>query len=134
MNNFLNIFSLSGKIAAITGGAGILGRQISQDLGRAGARVAICDIADTTSLIDKLKEEGIENPTPQQIQEKQSQLMEEGREVVDQASMEATSAQNKITELEAERNKLKEEGDELIKTVENLKEEGKYDEAEEFFD
>ena len=84
--------------------------------------------------IDKLKEEGIENPTPQQIQDKQSQLMEEGREAVDQVSMEATSAQNKITELEAEKNKLKEEGDELIKTVEKLKEEGKYDEADEFFD
>lgn len=60
MKEFLNIFSLSGKTAVITGGAGILGRQISQDLGRAGARVAICDIADTTSLIDELKEEGID--------------------------------------------------------------------------
>jgi len=55
MKEFLNIFSLSGKTAVITGGAGILGRQISEDFGRAGAQVAICDIADTASLIDELE-------------------------------------------------------------------------------
>jgi len=60
MKEFLNIFSLSGKTAVITGGAGILGRQISEDFGRAGAQVAICDIADTVSLIDELEEKGID--------------------------------------------------------------------------
>jgi len=60
MENFLDIFSLSKKTAVITGGAGILGRDMAFTLGRAGAKVAICDIADTGDLIDDLKEKGID--------------------------------------------------------------------------
>ena len=60
MKDILDIFNLSGKTAAITGGAGILGRSIAESLGRSGAWIAICDIADTSSLIEKLKEEGID--------------------------------------------------------------------------
>lgn len=60
MNNFLDIFSLSGKTAVVTGGAGILGRNIALGLGKAGARVAICDIADTAGLIKDFKSSGIE--------------------------------------------------------------------------
>ena len=60
MEDFLNIFSLKNKTAVITGGAGILGRDIVKSLGKAGARVAICDIADTGSLVEELKNEGID--------------------------------------------------------------------------
>ena len=54
MNNYLNLFNLAGKTAVITGGAGILGRDIAFSLGKAGAKIAICDIADTGDLIDDL--------------------------------------------------------------------------------
>lgn len=60
MNDFLDIFSLKNKTAVITGGAGILGRDIALGLGKAGARVAICDIADTTELIKDFTNAGIE--------------------------------------------------------------------------
>ncbi len=60
MNNIIDIFRLSGKNVVVTGGAGILGRDIAMSLGKAGARLAICDIADTTSLIKNLKNEDIE--------------------------------------------------------------------------
>ena len=54
------MFNLSGKTAVITGGVGILGRSIVLGLGKAGARVAICDIADTTDLIKDFTSGGIE--------------------------------------------------------------------------
>ena len=60
MSNFLDIFSLKNKTAAITGGAGILGRDIAMSLGKSGARLAICDIANTKDLIEELKNAGIE--------------------------------------------------------------------------
>jgi NAD(P)-dependent dehydrogenase (short-subunit alcohol dehydrogenase family) len=60
MNDFLDIFSLKNKTAVITGGAGILGRDIALGLGKAGARVAICDISDTAGLIKDFKSSGIE--------------------------------------------------------------------------
>ncbi len=60
MNDYLNMFNLKGKTAIVTGGAGILGRDISRNLGKAGAKVAICDIADTREQIDNLKSEGID--------------------------------------------------------------------------
>lgn len=59
-NDIFKIFNLSGKTAVVTGGAGILGRDIAKNLGKAGAKVAICDIADTKDLIDDLKSEGID--------------------------------------------------------------------------
>lgn len=58
--DYLNMFSLKNKTAVITGGAGILGRHISETLGKAGAKVAICDIADTGELIKELKGKGID--------------------------------------------------------------------------
>ena len=59
MREFLNIFSLEGKKAVVTGGAGVLGSAIAKGLGKAGAEVAICDIADTGSVIADLRKEGI---------------------------------------------------------------------------
>ncbi len=40
MVEILNMFSLEGKKAVITGGAGILGSAIAKGLGKAGAEVA----------------------------------------------------------------------------------------------
>ncbi len=60
MGNFFDIFSLKDKTAVITGGAGILGSDISKTLGKAGARVAVCDIADTKDFVTELKNEGID--------------------------------------------------------------------------
>jgi len=59
MNDFLNIFSLKGKNAVITGGAGILGSSIAKGLGKAGAKVILCDIASTEDKISEFKKEGI---------------------------------------------------------------------------
>ena len=44
MTRGLEIFSVSGKVAAITGGGGVLCGAIGEGLARAGARVAVCDI------------------------------------------------------------------------------------------
>jgi len=60
MNDYLEIFDLTGKTAIVTGGAGVLGREISLILGKAGARVAICDIVDSEELIAGLKGSGID--------------------------------------------------------------------------
>lgn len=60
MNDFLNIFSLKGKKAVITGGAGVLGSTIAKGLGKAGAQVAVCDIVSTEDIIADFKKEGIE--------------------------------------------------------------------------
>ncbi len=60
MKDILQKFSLKGKTAVITGGAGILGSVIARGLGHAGARIIIADIVDTKPLIDNLAEEGIE--------------------------------------------------------------------------
>ena len=42
--NYTNLFSLSGKIAFVTGGAGILGKQFCAGLADFGANVAVVDI------------------------------------------------------------------------------------------
>ncbi len=60
MNDFLSMFDLKNKVAAITGGAGILGKSISSGLGRAGARIAICDITDCKAIVEELSGEGID--------------------------------------------------------------------------
>ncbi len=59
-NDIFKIFNLSTKTAAVTGGAGILGRDICLTLGMAGARVAVCDIADTKELTADLKDKGLD--------------------------------------------------------------------------
>ncbi|GAB4112323.1 MAG: SDR family oxidoreductase [Candidatus Caldatribacteriota bacterium] len=59
MKEIINMFSLEGKTAVITGGAGVLGSTFARGLGRAGAKIALSDIVDTTPVVEKLKEEGI---------------------------------------------------------------------------
>jgi len=58
----LNMFSLKGKNVVITGGAGILGSVIARGLGKAGAKIAICDINDQPreKVVNSLKKEKIE--------------------------------------------------------------------------
>jgi len=55
----LNMFSLEGKKAVITGGAGILGSAIAKGLGKAGAKIAICDIINAEKIAAELELEGI---------------------------------------------------------------------------
>lgn len=55
----LTTFSLKGKKAVITGGAGILGSAIAKGLGEAGSEVAVCDIVSTDKVVSELKKEGI---------------------------------------------------------------------------
>ncbi len=59
MREIINMFSLEGKTAVITGGAGVLGSTFARGLGRAGAKIALSDIVDTAPVVEKLKEEGI---------------------------------------------------------------------------
>ncbi|MDD3656379.1 MAG: SDR family oxidoreductase [Atribacterota bacterium] len=59
MKEILKKFSLEGKNAVITGGAGILGSVIAKGLGNAGAIVIIADIVDTKPLVEELRKEGI---------------------------------------------------------------------------
>ncbi len=59
MNNYLDIFSLKGKTAVITGGAGVLGSAIAKGLGKAGAKIALCDIVNADKVAEKIKSEGI---------------------------------------------------------------------------
>ncbi len=59
-NQWVNsLFSLQGKVAVINGGAGVLGLSIARGLGKAGAEIALGDIAPTTEAVDLLNQEGI---------------------------------------------------------------------------
>jgi NAD(P)-dependent dehydrogenase (short-subunit alcohol dehydrogenase family) len=60
MREILEMFNLEGKTAVITGGAGILGSAFARGLGKAGARIAICDIINADKVAQELKSEGIE--------------------------------------------------------------------------
>lgn len=60
MNDGLKIFDLTGKVAVITGGAGVLGFAMARGLGKAGARIVICDIRNSDVAAKKLTEESIE--------------------------------------------------------------------------
>lgn len=59
MQDNLNMFSLEGKTAVITGGAGVLGSAIARGLGKAGAQIALCDIVNADKVAQELQAEGI---------------------------------------------------------------------------
>ncbi len=59
MQENLKMFSLKGKTAVITGGAGVLGSAIAQGMGKAGAKIALCDIVNAEKVAQELQEEGI---------------------------------------------------------------------------
>jgi len=59
MKEILSMFSLEGKTAVITGGAGVLGSAIAKGLGKAGAKIAICDIINAEKIATELELEGI---------------------------------------------------------------------------
>ncbi len=50
--------SLQGKVAIVTGGASGIGLEIASDLGRQGAHVVVCDVADTAAAVARLMGEG----------------------------------------------------------------------------
>lgn len=60
MEYLIDMFSLKGKNAVITGGGGILGSEMAKALGKAGARIFICDIKNYVETAEMLKKEGIE--------------------------------------------------------------------------
>lgn len=60
MKENLKMFSLEGKTAVITGGAGVLGSAIAKGLGEAGAKIALCDIVNADKVAQELKTEGIQ--------------------------------------------------------------------------
>jgi NAD(P)-dependent dehydrogenase (short-subunit alcohol dehydrogenase family) len=59
MKENLKMFSLEGKTAVITGGAGVLGFAIAQGLGKAGVKIALCDIINADKVAKQLQEQGI---------------------------------------------------------------------------
>ena len=59
MNDILGMFCLQGKTAVITGGAGVLCSSIAKGLGKAGARIALCDIVNADKVAQELEAEGI---------------------------------------------------------------------------
>jgi len=59
MKGNLKMFSLEGKVAVITGGAGVLGPAIAWGLGKVGAKIALCDIVNADKVAQELKAEGI---------------------------------------------------------------------------
>ena len=44
LSDMTNLFSLAGKVAVVTGGAGILGRHFCLGLAQHGAKVVCCDL------------------------------------------------------------------------------------------
>ncbi|MCM8770087.1 MAG: SDR family oxidoreductase [Candidatus Omnitrophica bacterium] len=59
MNIVKELFSLEGKTAVITGGAGILGSAIARGLGEAGATIVICDLKNSAETAQELRRGGI---------------------------------------------------------------------------
>lgn len=55
-----NLFSLRGKVALLTGGAGILAEAVARGLGWAGARLVITDLRSPQERVAMLRAEGLE--------------------------------------------------------------------------
>lgn len=68
MTTIMDKFSLAGRTALVTGGAGLLGRQFTQALGEAGAKVVVADLdlARAQAQAGKLADSGI-NALPVQV-------------------------------------------------------------------
>jgi len=60
MNEAYKLFSLEGKVVAITGGAGILGSAIGKGLARFGAKIAVCDIKNAELTANEMQKDGFE--------------------------------------------------------------------------
>lgn len=60
MSYLEELFSVQGKVALFTGGAGVLAGAIAQGLGRAGARIVLTDIASLEERVAELRQAGIE--------------------------------------------------------------------------
>jgi len=62
MQTIIDKFSLRGKVALVTGGAGLLGKQFSRTLAEAGAQVVIADlnVAAAEGTADNLRKDGYE--------------------------------------------------------------------------
>ena len=80
----INLFSLKGKIAVITGGAGVIGSHLALGLGKAGAKIVITDIGPTDEVVNKAKELGIDAKgyymdvmDPKKLREATDKIMED---------------------------------------------------------
>jgi NAD(P)-dependent dehydrogenase (short-subunit alcohol dehydrogenase family) len=62
MPNLPDLFDLSGRVAVVTGGAGLLGAEFCRTLAEAGARLVIADLepAKARSLAQELKQAGLQ--------------------------------------------------------------------------
>lgn len=62
MTTIMDKFSLAGRTALVTGGAGLLGRQFTHALGEAGAKVVVADLdlAQSEAQADALAQAGLE--------------------------------------------------------------------------
>ncbi len=60
MEKAFEMFSLKGKVAVVTGGAGVLGGAMARGLAAAGASIAICDIANAQEAASRLSADGFD--------------------------------------------------------------------------
>jgi NAD(P)-dependent dehydrogenase (short-subunit alcohol dehydrogenase family) len=60
MASIADSFSLKGKVAVVTGGAGVLGSRIAEGLGTAGAKVLILDVARYDEAAAELGKKGVD--------------------------------------------------------------------------
>ena len=59
MERTTELFSLAGKTAVVTGGAGVLGSRIAEGLGQAGATVVVGDIRKHDETAASLQKKGV---------------------------------------------------------------------------